>query len=282
MRTVLRGVRAAFVFMTRVPVGGFPYSAEEWRWASAWFPLVGLVLGTICAAVWWLVAPLGPWVAAMTVLVVSILLTGAFHEDGLADTADALGGAYDREKIFVILKDSRVGAFGALAVVISIAFRLVLLAQLGGAAPGDAAPAAVLAAAPAALLLAHCLARVGPVWLMVAIPYVSDAAAKSRQVTRAGAAQGVFATAIGAAGTGVVVAAGLSAGGGGWGLIAGINATAALAAFAAMALATALCGWRFRARAGGVTGDFLGAAEQVNEIVILFTILAVQVAGIAP
>ncbi|MDE2982542.1 MAG: adenosylcobinamide-GDP ribazoletransferase [Gemmatimonadota bacterium] len=257
MRTALRGARAAFVFMTRVPVGGFPYSAREWRWASAWFPLVGLVVGAVCAGVWWLAAPLGPWVAGITALVASILLTGAFHEDGLADTADALGGAHDRAKILVILKDSRVGAFGALALVISIAFRLVLLAGLAGAAPF-------------ALLLAHCLARVGPVWLMVAMPYVSDAASKSRQVTRTGAAHGVIATATGVAVAGGVVLAG------------GVN-NAAFAAFAVMALATAFCGWRFRARAGGVTGDFLGAAEQVNEIVILFTILAVlQVAGFGP
>lgn len=259
MRAALRGARAAFVFLTRVPVGGFPYAAEEWRWSSAWFPLVGLVVGTACAAVWWLVAPLGPWVAAITVLVASILLTGAFHEDGLADTADALGGAHDRAQIFVILKDSRVGAFGALALVVSITFRLVLLAGLTWVAP-------------AALILAHCLARLGPVWLMVAMPYASDAAAKSRQITRAGPAQGVLATAIGvAAAGGVVLAEGA------------INATAALAALGVMALATAFCGWRFRGRTGGVTGDFLGAAEQVNEIVILFTILAVlQVAGFAP
>lgn len=265
MRAALRGARAAFVFMTRVPVGGFPYAAEEWRWTSAWFPLVGLAVGTVCAVVWWLVAPLGPWVAAMAVLVASILLTGAFHEDGLADTADALGGAHDRAKIFVILKDSRVGAFGALALVVSIAFRLVLLARLA-----DLAPVAVL--------LAHCLARVGPVWLMVAMPYVSDAAAKSRQVTRARAAQGVLATAIGVAVAGGVVLAGGGALAGG-----AIGATAAVAALAAMALATAFCGWRFHARAGGLTGDFLGAAEQVNEIVILFAILAVlQVAGFGP
>ncbi len=244
--------------MTRVPVGGFPYSANEWRWASAWFPMVGLVIGGLCAVVWGLAAALGPWVAGVTVLVLSILLTGAFHEDGLADTADALGGACDREKIFVILKDSRVGAFGALALAISVAFRLVLLAQLGGIAP-------------TALLLAHCLARVGPVWLMVAMPYVSDAAAKSRQVTRAGVPQGALATAIGVAAAGVPVVAGGT-----------ISATGALAAFAAMLLATVLCGWRFRARAGGVTGDFLGAAEQVNEIAILFAILVVELAGTAP
>ena len=258
MRTVFRGVRAAFAFMTRVPVGGFPYSAEEWRWASAWFPLVGLAVGGVCAAVWGLAAPLGTGVAAMAVLVLSILLTGAFHEDGLADTADALGGGHDREKIFVILKDSRVGAFGALALVVSVAFRLVLLTQLG-------------AAALVALPLAHCLARVGPVWLMVWMPYVSGAAAKSRPVARAGVPQTVLATAIGIAAAAALVAAG-----------GAIGLAGALAAFAAMALATALCGWRFRARAGGVTGDFLGAAEQVNEIVILFTILGLQAEGLAP
>ncbi len=249
MRAALRGARAAFVFLTRVPVGGFPYTAEEWRWASGWFPLVGMVLGVVCAAVWVLASPLGPWVAAMAALVVSILLTGAFHEDGLADTADALGGAaHDREKIFVILKDSRVGAFGALALVISIAFRLVLLAGLG-------------AAAPAALVLAHCLARVGPVWLMAALPYVSGADAKNRQVARARAAQAAMATAVG------VGVCALTGG-------APVGAAGVLAATGAMTAATVLCGWRFRARAGGVTGDFLGAAEQVNEILILMALLA--------
>ena len=282
MRTVRRGARAAFVFLTRVPVGGFPYSGEEWWWASGMSPFVGMVLGAVCAAAWVLAAPLGPWVAGMTVLVVSILLTGAFHEDGLADTADALGGAaHDREKIFVILKDSRVGAFGALALVISIAFRLVLLAGLG-------------AAAPAALVLAHCLARVGPVWLMAALPYVSGADAKNRQVARAGTAQAVMATVVGAA-----VCVGLVAGGGlatgGWqvgaphvgdalaGALAGgsvIGLAGVLAAAGAMAAGTALSGWRFRARAGGVTGDFLGATEQVNEIVILLAVLAVL--GVVP
>lgn len=254
MRTVLRGARAAFVFLTRVPAGGFPYSKEEWRWASGWFPFAGLVLGAACAAVWTLAAPLGPWVAGMTALVVSILLTGAFHEDGLADTADALGGAaHDREKIFVILKDSRVGAFGALALVVSVGFRLVLLAGLD-------------AAAPAALILAHCLARVGPVWLMAALPYVSGEDAKNRQIARAGPAQAVMATVVGLAGAALVVAN-------------AVEVTGALAAAGAMAAATTLCGWRFRTRAGGVTGDFLGAAEQINEIVILFTILAVRSIG---
>lgn len=253
MKTFLRSARAAFVFLTRIPVGGFPYSREEWRWASGWFPFVGLAIGALCAAIWALASPLGPWVAGMTALVASILLTGAFHEDGLADTADALGGAYDRETIFKILKDSRVGAFGALALVISIAFRLVLLAAIGPVAP-------------AALVLAHCLARVGPVWLMAALPYVSAEEAKNRRIARAGVAQAVMAGMIGVGG-GALVSAGA------------VGVTGALAAGGAMAAATVLCGWRFRARTDGVTGDFLGAAEQVNEIVILLAVLAAGAAG---
>ncbi len=253
-RAAVRGARAAFVFLTRIPVGGFPYTREEWRWSAGWFPMVGLVLGTAGAAVWWIAAPLGPWPAAMTVLVFTILVTGAFHEDGLADSADALGGAYDREKLFIILKDSRVGAFGALALVVSVLFRAALLAELGRAAP-------------AALVVVHPLARVGPIWLMVAMPYVTDAAAKSRLVTRAGPAQGALATAVGALAALTVASVGASATG-------GVGSPRALGfALLAMAGATFVCGWRFRARAGGVTGDFLGASEQVNEIVILWALL---------
>lgn len=246
MRTVLRGGRAALVFLTRIPVGGFPYTKKEWRWAPAWFPFVGAVIGAACAGVWHVVAPLGPWIAAMAVLVASMLLTGAFHEDGLADTTDALGGAHDRTRMLEILKDPRVGTYGALALAVSVVFRLILLVRLG-------------IAAPAALIVAHCLARLGPVWLMVAMPYVSPASAKGRNVARAGTAQGLLATLLGL------------------GAAALLNTPTTLAAaVTAMALATALCGWRFKARAGGVTGDFLGATEQINEIVIL---LALLVAG---
>ena len=284
MKTALRGARAAFVFLTRIPVGGFPFAADEWRWASGWFPLVGLVLGTACAALWMVAAPLGPWVAAIIVIAASILATGAFHEDGLADTADALGGAYDRDRIFVILKDSRVGAFGAIALVVAIIFRLVLLAQLAEVsvedhsapfASGPSSPASAPVAAPpglpvvpAALILAHCLARVGPVWLMVALPYATGPDAKGREVARATWPQGALATVLG-----VAVAAGIAFSS------PEIGVGGATAAFAAMAATTVVCGWRFHVRAGGVAGDFLGAAEQVGEVVILLAVLAV--AGVA-
>ena len=107
-------------------------------------------------------------------------------------------------------------------------------------------------------------ARLGPVWLMAALPYVTGAASKSRLLTRAGWPQGVLATGIAAGGAAALVAVAPS----------GAGAASVLGAFGAAVLATALCGWRLRARAGGVTGDFPGAAEQIGEMAILLAVLA--------
>ena len=167
MRTTLRGARAAVVFLTRLPVGGFPYTEAEWRWSSAWLPAVGALVGAASAGVWLLLEPAGAAVAAAFAVTASVLLTGGFHEDGLADTADALGGGADPETVLRILKDPRVGSFGALALVVSVLLRVALLASLARAAP-------------VALVVAHTLARVGPVWLMVTLAYVTGEGAKSR------------------------------------------------------------------------------------------------------
>jgi adenosylcobinamide-GDP ribazoletransferase len=241
----LRGVRAAFVFLTRVPVGGFPYTADEWRWSAAHFPLVGAVLGALLGAVDRALSPLGDPVAALGAIGASLLLTGAFHEDGLADTSDALGGAADRDKILLILKDSRVGAFGACAVAVSIVGRALLIARLG-------------AAAAWALPLVGAAARVGPIWQLASLPYVTpDAQARSSGVARARLAQACLGTAWAAVVGASVVAAGL------------VSAARLAALFAAMTIVTLLTAWRYARRLGGITGDFLGATEQICELVAL-------------
>lgn len=248
----LRGARAAAIFLTRVPIGGFPFSREDWRWSSAYFPFVGILLGAAQAAVFKLSAGAGPHVAATLAVIASLLLTGAFHEDGLADTADALGGAYTRERIFEILKDSRVGSFGASALVVVLVLRILLLARLD-------------ASAPWALLATQGASRVPPIWLMVAMPYVSgDADAKSKLVTRAGFAQAALATIFGT--LPVVVA--LHGMGLGLQHIATVTLTSASV--------TAICGWRFHVRAGGITGDFLGATQQVAECALLLTLVQLR------
>jgi adenosylcobinamide-GDP ribazoletransferase len=241
----LRGARAAFVFFTRIPVGGFPYRKRDFVWASAYAPLVGLVLGGLLGGLFQLLLPLGGLAAAALTLGVSLLLTGAFHEDGLADTSDALGGGYTPEKVLSILKDSRIGSFGGAALTISILSRAALLAQLG-------------AAGAWALPLAYCAARVGPIWQMASLPYVTqEGAAKSRELSRGGFVQAGVATAW-------LVLAGIVA----W--RSGFASPGKLAALAfAIALIASASAWRYVKRVGGITGDFLGATEQLGEMAAL-------------
>ncbi|WP_437777217.1 adenosylcobinamide-GDP ribazoletransferase [Sorangium sp. So ce1097] len=244
---VLRGARAATTFLTRVPVGGFPYADADWRWASAWFPFVGAGLGAAQAAAWLLVDRGGALVAACVAVALGLLLTGAFHEDGLADTADALGGAFDRARMFEILKDSRIGSFGAAALIVVLVLRIALLARLD-------------AAAPVALVLTQCLSRTPPIWLMVALPYVTQGGSRSRPVAQAALPQAL----VGSAWPALALAAAHAAG--------AISAAEAAAMVGAAAAAAVICGVRFRARAGGITGDFLGATQQVAECAALLAL----------
>ena len=244
-----RSVRAAFIFLTRIPVGGGPYSEEDWRRSTGHFPLVGLVLGALLGALaMWLLPHLGAWPTALITLAVSAMLTGGFHEDGLADSADALGGAFDREKLFLILKDSRLGSYGVLALVLSVGLRAALLAELGPGMPG-------------ALVLTQCVARMPPIALMRAMPYVtadSDAGeAKSRLVARATRSELIMASVW----AGGVLAMAVRAD--------ALHPGRALALVLVLALGSVACARRFQVRAGGVTGDFLGATEQVCECLAL-------------
>src|SRR5437773_687292 len=186
----------------------------------------------------------GPVVSAALAVSAGMLRTGAFHEDGLADTADALGGASDREKLFVILRDSRIGTFGAAALCMALLLRVALLSALAGLAP-------------LALLLTQALARLPPVWMMAILPSVSPEGAKSSAVVRAGAAQVAVASGWIALLFGAAAVTGFLD----WRLLVGLLAIAGLTAVA--------CGVRFMRRAGGLTGDFLGATEQLVECPLL-------------
>lgn len=240
----LRGMRAAFAFFTRIPVGGFPYDDRELAWAPAHAPLVGAILGVALAGLYAGILPLGSLPAAAIVLGVSMLLTGALHEDGLADTSDALGGGHDRSAILAILKDSRVGAYGAAAIAVSIVVRAALLSQM---------TQVFLWALP----LTWCAARVGPVWLMVLLPYVTPTqGAKSERIVRAQRHHAFVASAW-------FLAAAVTAVDQGW-----TSASRMVLAAIAVALVTALTGFRYHRRVGGITGDFLGATEQLGEMAI--------------
>jgi adenosylcobinamide-GDP ribazoletransferase len=241
MRTAVRGVRAAFVFLTRVPLGGHPYATAEWTWAPAHFPLVGLVLGGLLAAIHRLLRPVGALPDATLVIAASLLLTGAMHEDGFADTTDALGGAVERARILELLKDSRIGTFGACALIVSLVGRVSLLARLGPEATW-------------ALPLIGCAARVAPVWQMVALPYVSRPGTKSEHLTGVRPLQAAVATTWLVLVLGAAVALGRA------------SATRALVLLSVLGAITATTSWRYSRRVGGFTGDFLGATEQLCEL----------------
>jgi adenosylcobinamide-GDP ribazoletransferase len=249
-RAFVLGARAALAFLTRIPCGSVGGHAAGLRWASAWFPVVGFVLGFLSSLVWVGLSKAGGTVAAVATVAVLALVTGAFHEDGLADTADALGGAYDRKKLFAILKDSRIGSFGATALMLVLALRIACLARLGPGAVGG-------------LVLAETASRVFPVWLMTALPYVSATdTSRSKPVVHARMAHALIATSFTGLAALLLLAGHLLA----WRpLVTGLLLAA---------VATLLCGWRFRVRAGGITGDFLGATQQiVNALILLGLVL---------
>lgn len=237
---------AAFTFLTRLPLpGASTMDAETLARSSVWFPVVGAVVGgfgalTLIAAgrLW------PPVVAAVLSLLATILVTGAFHEDALADAADGLGGGMTRERVLEIMKDSRIGSYGAVALVLVLSTRIGCLAAMP---PMDGARA---------LIGAHVLARWSSLPLIRALPYVR--------------AQGAGKPFVGGVTdlrllAGTLLAALLVAPALGW---------RALPAALAAAVVTAIAGRYFRARIGGITGDCLGATNQIVELVTYLTVLA--------
>ena len=246
----LHAFRASFTFLTRIPVGGFPYPPKTWEWISIWFPLVGGLLGALYAAIWMGLEGHSDPTRAIIVVTIGLLVTGGFHEDGLSDSVDALGGAYDRENVMRILKDSRVGAFGALALIVAVMLKVSLLVDLG-----------VLA--PVGLVLGQSLSRALPVMQLGLQPYArrDDPQSKSRDVARSGRFQALI-----AAGWTAAIA---------WGAFAwGVPMTGILGSLAAMLVVGLVLGVYFQRRAGGLTGDFMGALQQVSELGILLALVS--------
>lgn len=245
----------ALQFLTRLPV-------RLSRFEPAWlndcvrhFPLVGALVGGVGAVVLLAAAQLWPaWIAAMLALAATVALTGGFHEDGLADTFDALGGVVPRDKALAIMKDSRIGSYGALALGLSLLLRSALLAVL-------ATRPALLAAA--ALLASHAFARAAAVGVMVSLPYGGDAEhAKAKPLALAVAPRNLI---IALAWCALLALAGAAC---------GVYGPKLLAAVVAAAVVALLMRQWLKRRLGGYTGDGLGATEQLAEIAVLLAFTA--------
>ena len=234
-------------FLTRLP-GPAWVGWEEDRLARSakWFPIVGLMLGCAAGGIWWISAQVLPGVvAAGLTLSVLLLLTGGLHEDGLADCCDGLGGGATRERVLDIMRDSRIGAYGGLGLIISIGMRWATLSTLS---PWQGF---------AALIIALVAGRAAMTMMLWSGTYArTDGAA-------AGAAGGVTGReAVLAMFSAIVL--GVSFGG----MIGGV---AVLIAF----VLTQLWLQRLTARLGGYTGDGLGAAEQIGQIAVFIILVGV-------
>lgn len=245
-----RAAHAAVTFLTRIP---WPFPAtdpptpDDLARSTLYFPLVGVLVGAVGAALNWLGTLIWPApVAIVIALAGMILLTGALHEDGLADAADGLGGGWSRDQTLAIMKDSRIGSYGAVAIVLSIAIKVATLSTL---APIDVARA---------LIAGHTLGRWTSLPLLRRSPYVRES--RGAGAPYAGAVT-VPRLTVATLLTVAVVAALL-----GW---------RALPVLAAVIVVTVLAGWYFRRRLGGITGDCLGATNQCAELAT-YLVLAAQ------
>jgi adenosylcobinamide-GDP ribazoletransferase len=252
----LRHYLLALQFFTRIPVTGrlatwVGFSPAMLRASAAHFPGVGWLVGAFTAAVLYGLMlllpaqPAAPWVAAIASTIFGVLLTGAFHEDGLTDLSDGLGGSLDRERALDIMKDSRIGTYGAIALVLALLAKVALVALL---------VQVDLMLATLALFAAHVTSRLVPLFIIRTLPHVGDTpTSKSKPLAERISNAGVCA--------GVVW----------WGLAMGMVVWAMPGAPWAGAVLGAVLGlaymWRLlQRRLQGFTGDGLGATQQVCEV----------------
>jgi adenosylcobinamide-GDP ribazoletransferase len=242
-------LKIAAAFLTRLPIrfgdtGGMSALAR----AARCFPLVGLGIGLLGALVYAVAVALDlpPLLAALIAVAATVAVTGALHEDGLADTVDGFGGGGDRERKLQIMRDSRIGTYGVVALVLALGARVVALASFEDDAD-----------AIAALVLCQAASRALIVAVMRRAPLArSDGLAAS-------AGRPTQATMLWALGLGGVIAV----------VLAGLDGAVAAVVGAAVAWAVA---WLAQRQIGGVTGDVLGAVQQGSEIAMLLALVALD------
>ena len=235
-------------FLTRLPVRGASGRDGSLARADWTFPIVGALVGAFGAVAFWAADAVGlpPFVAGVLAVVATLFVTGALHEDGLADTADGFGAAVTRERKLEIMRDSRIGTYGVVALVLTILLRAGAVASL--VEPALAAPA---------LIAAHAAAR-------ATLP------AFMRFVPRA-RADGLAAGAGQPSMTGVIIAAFVGA----MALAVCFDLVGMLVALALLVAAASFMAWLTLRQIGGQTGDVLGALEQTGEILVLLVAASV-------
>lgn len=243
----------ALQFFTRLPVPRWVGFDPQWlHHASRYFPAVGMVVGGCGALVYSLAVMLWPPVIAVLLsTAATICMTGAFHEDGFADVCDGFGGAMTPERVLEIMKDSRVGAYGAIGIALLLAIKSAALSLL------------VPSLAWVALLAAHPLSRLAAASLIRFLDYAKAEGKAKPLAQHMSTAEFMIAIFTVALPLGVLA----------W---SGALPWKALVAVALVTVGVVMWMARlFRRRIGGYTGDCLGAVQQVTEAVFYLATLAV-------
>jgi len=246
----LNELRLAASFLTILPLidRRRPASHEAVARSFAWFPVVGLAIGVALAATDWLLAYLlGQVIRSVLIVASLVVVTGGIHLDGLADTADALGAGRDRERALEILRDSRVGTFGASAIFFDLTLKIVALSTLAGYPRY------------AALIVAPMLARYSMTLVGLGIPYLRESGAGSTLLNAHGSQRMAGMTMCGMI---LVMSILLPP----WQRFA-VTLGVAFAIVIAMQLF-------YRRWLGGVTGDLIGACGELVEIAVLLVMSA--------
>jgi adenosylcobinamide-GDP ribazoletransferase len=248
MGSITTDIWTGLAFCTRLPLKLDGDSTGESLARAAWtFPLIGVLIGLFAALVYWLAASFDmlPLVSATLAITATLLITGALHEDGLADTVDGFGGGDTKDRKLEIMRDSCTGTYGVSALVLSFMLRAGALASL--VEPGLVA---------VALIAAHAGGRAAMPVLMLVLP-------RARQDgLSAQAGKPPLGSALAAAMLGMLV------------LAFCLGPATALVAALLVACAVAFIAWLSDRQIGGQTGDVLGAVEQVSEIAILLVAAA--------
>ncbi len=248
LRGELRLLLTAVQYFTRVPVPAWVgHSTTQLNGCVRYFPLVGIGVGALSAGVLLLADLALPHAAAVLLAMAATAgLTGGFHEDGLADTFDGLGATADRERALEIMKDSRLGTFGALALFFVLSLKF---AALAGLSPPLAAPA---------LIAGHALSRWCSILVIWRLDYIRpEESSRSKPLVHA-LRSGELAVATAFALVPLVL----------------LHRIPALAGLAAAALTVIVLARWFSRRLQGYTGDMLGAVQQLTEVAFYLSLLA--------
>ena len=234
----------AIMFFTRIPIKLNEFDEADLNKSTRFFPLVGILVGLVGALVFWLSDILLPLeVAVLLSMVATILLTGAFHEDGLADSIDGLGGGWSKEQVLTIMLDSRIGSYGAIGLVMGLLIKYQALSYQ------------TVALIPASIVAGHALSRLCAVLVMFTQNYVKTEGKSKPLATQLNTTELIIATFFGL-------------------LPMALLEMKYLAALIPVAVVWLWFSAKIKARIGGYTGDCLGAMQQLTEIAFYIGLLA--------